>query len=62
LITYISVEEWKKDEFIIKKDDPVVHMYIVLKGRIHISAFPPSEAHKVCYHIEIMSVELAYRN
>ncbi|CDW79456.1 UNKNOWN [Stylonychia lemnae] len=45
-INCISYEERKKDELIISKDDEIVDMYIVLKGRIKVSAFPPAEVHK----------------
>jgi hypothetical protein len=33
--------EKKKDDLIIKKGDEVVDMYIVLEGKVKISAYPP---------------------
>ena len=56
-MNYISYEEWKKDDLIISKDDEIVNMYIVLKGKVKISAYPPSEVNKVAYLQYTLSVD-----
>eukprot|EP00347_Sterkiella_histriomuscorum_P008024 403346662 len=45
-INHIHFYEAKKDELIIKKDDSTVDMFIVLKGKIKVSVYPPDEVHK----------------
>lgn len=46
-MTYITYEEHNKDELIIKEGDPHVDMYIILRGRVKVSAYLPQEVHKV---------------
>lgn len=39
--------EVKKDDLIISKDDTIIDMYIVLKGKVKVSVYPPDEVSKV---------------
>ena len=38
--------EKRKDELIIDANDNIVDMFIILKGKVKISAFPPEEVYK----------------
>jgi hypothetical protein len=40
-MNYVSFVDKSKDELIIKKDDTIINMYIVIKGKIKLSAYPP---------------------
>mmetsp|Transcript_21431 Transcript_21431/g.20603 ORF Transcript_21431/g.20603 Transcript_21431/m.20603 type:complete len:118 (-) Transcript_21431:328-681(-) len=46
LAKYITFVEKEKDELIIQREDNVVDMYVILKGKIKLSAYKPSEVHK----------------
>ena len=45
----VSYLDCKKDEILINEENEIKDIYIVIRGKIKISAYPPSEVHKVFY-------------